>query len=91
MSGLENSFDFGDEARRINREALHIAAGDMACPTCDKTGSVISDKRERKCLDCDGAGWMTRAEQNAFFGEGGYFDAEEDQAYLDRLEEDAGR
>ena len=89
---MEDTMDFGDEARRANREALHIAAGDMACPTCSKTGSVITvnknGSREYECPDCEGAGWMTRAEQNAYFGEGGFFDAEEDQAYLDRQEED---
>ena len=90
MSGLENSFDFGDEARRINREALHIAAGDMACPTCDKTGSVIyrfeGQPKERECYDCEGAGWMDRSLQNLYFGEGGVNDAQEDQDHYDREE-----
>jgi DnaJ-class molecular chaperone len=92
---LEDTMDFGDMARRAQRERERLAAGEMACPTCDKTGSVIAAKRERKCSDCDGIGWMTRAQQNEYYGEGGVLDAEEDQAYLEReferLEEEAGR
>jgi hypothetical protein len=63
------------------------AQGLMLCPTCDGQGEVSKGAITHTCLDCDG-GWMTRMQQNLYYGEGGVLDAEEDQAYLDRQREE---
>ena len=60
----------------------------MKCPTCDGTGTVVKGAISHTCLDCSGEGWMTRMEQNLYYGEGGVNDAAEDQAYLDRQREE---
>ena len=82
---LEDHMDFGDEARRMVSEAKRVADGEKRCPTCKGTGSQISNKREYKCLDCDGSGWLTRYLQHRYYGEAGYSDA---QCERDMLEEE---
>lgn len=73
-------------------ERLRKEQGLMFCPTCDGGGKVPyvfdGEPRFRECYDCEGEGWMDRSQQNHYFGEGGVNDAEEDQAYLDRQEEE---
>ncbi len=85
---LEDHMDFGDEARRVGREKKLTAEGLMKCPTCDGEGDVTKGAITHTCFDCDD-GWMTRMQQNLYFGEGGVNDAAEDQAYLERQEEQA--
>ena len=82
---LEDHMDFGDEGRRMIREAKRVADGELRCPSCDGEGRLRYDV---ECPHCGGEGWMTRQEQNLYYGEGGVNDAAEDQAYLDRQTEE---
>ncbi len=89
---LEDHMDFADEGRRLISEARRVAAGELRCPSCDGEGRKLHRGRlavyDVECPDCDGVGWMTRQEQNLYYGEGGVNDAAEDQAYLDRQAEE---
>ena len=85
---LEDHMDFGDEGRRMIKEAKRVADGELRCPSCDGTGTVVKGAISHTCMDCQGEGWMTRMEQNLYYGEGGVNDAAEDQAYLDRQAEE---
>ena len=88
---LEDHMDFGDEGRRMISEAKRVADGELRCPTCKGDGQVVKGAISHTCLDCKGEGWMTRMEQNLYYGEGGVNDAEEDQAFLDRAAEEAAQ
>lgn len=88
---LEDHMDFGDEGRRMISEAKRVADGELRCPTCKGDGQVVKGAISHTCLDCKGEGWMTRMEQNLYYGEGGVLDAEEDQAFLDRAAEEAAQ
>ena len=55
------------------------------CPECKGTGK---SKQGTFCWPCEGFGSMSRMQANNYYGEGGVNDAEEEQAYLDRREEE---
>ncbi len=88
LQAEEDRMDFGDEGRRMISEAKRVADGELRCPPCGGTGTVVNGAISHTCLDCQGGGWMTRQEQNLYYGEGGVNDAAEDQAYLDRQAEE---
>ena len=59
---LEDHMDFGDEARRMIREAKRVADGETRCSTCDGDGQVVKGAITHTCLDCKGEGWITKEE-----------------------------